>query len=337
MASNQGKRSLGRKAAAAVMSGLLVFGSTPILPIAQALADEVEVNAEEQGQVIEFENFESREVTPSYTIDDLVLETQTVGPVAQVGETTYGSLREAINDATSGSIITLLADDTTSFATSGIVIEKDLTIDGNGKTIRGNSGAGEGNVASMDKVTDDNVHGFYIKSGNVTINNLTMTEFGDKGYVNKFGCVPILTSTDYTGTLTLSNVNIDKFNRQAICINGGTFAITGGMIDGNATNTGKDHFQQGIEIRGGSGTIDGTSVTGGGSNLPYPGIGIVSWSQGNVTLNNVYVNYTGIGVEADWNTVSITGDRTSIGGTEKALFVEDGGLLNVGTGSLVVS
>ncbi len=286
----------------------------------------------------EVESFESREGTPSSTIDDLVLETQTVdNPVAQVNGEDYASLKEAIEHAPSGSTITLMANDTTSFAEKGIVINEDLTIEGNGNTIKGNSGAGEGNVASMDKVTDDNVHGFYIKSGNVTINNLTMTEFGDTGYVNKFGCVPILTSTDYTGTLTLSNVNIDKFNRQAVCINGGTFAITGGMIDGNATNKGTDtgsaHFQQGIEIRGGSGTIDGTMVTGGGSNLDYPGIGIVSWSEGNVTLNNVYVNYTGIGVEADYNTVSITGDRTSIGGTEKALFVEDGGLLNVGTGS----
>lgn len=253
----------------------------------------------------------------------------------QAVTTFYASLRDAIAAAQDGDTVKLLATDEVSFATGGIIIDKNLTIDGNGQTVKGLSVYDVPNVADMADVTDENVHGFYIKSGNVTIKDLTMTQFGDADFVNKFGMVPVLTSTGYTGTLTLNNVNIDKFNRQAVVINGGSFSIIGGTFTGNAANKGVgfDHFQQAIEIRGGSGSISGVKVRGGGSNLGYPGIGIVSWSTGTVTLNNVDVDFTGIGVEADYNALTITGENTVVKGSEKALFVEDGGTLNVQAGS----
>ena len=134
--------------------------------------------------------------------------------VAQIGDTLYTSLSEAIDDAKAGDTITLLADDSVSFASNGIVIDKDLTINGNGHTIKGQSEVGQANVSSPGDITVSNVHGFYIKSGIVTISNLTMTEFGDEDFVNKFGLVPVLTAANYTSTLTLNNVNFNKFNRR---------------------------------------------------------------------------------------------------------------------------
>lgn len=264
----------------------------------------------------------------------IVVGTQVAKVTHGSSDSYYPSLRSAIEAAGADDTVTLLANDESSFATGGIVIDKNLTIDGGSYTVKGLAEYGVDNVASMAAVTDSNVHGFYIKSGDVTIQNLTMTQFGNNDYVNKFGMVPILTASDYTGTLTINNVSINEFNRQAICINGGDFTITGGTINGNATNKGSDYnqFQQGIEIRGGSGTISGTTVTGGKSNLGYSAIGIVSWSTGTVTLANVNVDYTGIAVEADYNTVTINGDSTSIKGSDKALFVEDGGTLNVTAG-----
>lgn len=249
----------------------------------------------------------------------------------------YVSLRAAIDDAASGATIKLLADDTNNSLTDtsgGIIIaEKNLTIDGNGFTLSGASFINIPNVPNPASISDDNVNGFYIKgSSNVTIKDLNITKIGDKSYVNKFGMVPILTSTAYSGTLKLENVNIDKFDRQAICIFGGSFEITGGTINGNAENkevsTGNDHFQQGIEIRGGSGTIKDVKVRGMDSNLGYPGIGIVSWSN-NVVLEDVDVDVKGIGVEPDGCTITIKGENTTVKGTEKAVFVEDAGCLNI--------
>lgn len=290
----------------------------------------------------------------SYTAQEMRSEDATlsdkyneVPAVAKIGSKYYPSLREAVDDASAGATIVLLADDDQSFATGGIIINKNLTINGNYHTVKGLTEYGIHNVtinaSSPDEEFDgtggSNAHGFFVQSGNVTIKNLNMTQFGDSDYVNKFGLVPVLTATNYNGTLKLENVDIDKFNRQAICIFGGTFQITGGTINGNGTNKdadkGKDHFQQGIEIRGGTGTVNGTTVRGMGSNLGYPGIGIVSWSTGTVTLKNVDVDVEGIGVEADYNTVAIDGNKTYVKATEKALFVEDAGTLNVTGGTYI--
>ncbi|MDO4806702.1 MAG: Cna B-type domain-containing protein [Coriobacteriales bacterium] len=290
----------------------------------------------------------------SYTAQEMRSEDATlsdkyneVPAIAKIGSKYYPSLREAVDDASAGATIELLADDTESFKTGGIIINKNLTINGNYHTVKGLTEYGIHNVtinaSSPDEEFDgtggSNAHGFFVQSGNVTIKNLNMTQFGDSDYVNKFGLVPVLTATNYNGTLKLENVDIDKFNRQAICIFGGTFQITGGTINGNGTNkdadNGKDHFQQGIEIRGGSGTINGTTVRGMGSNLGYPGIGIVSWSAGTVTLNNVDVDVDGIGIEPDAHAITITGNRTYVKGTDKALFVEDAGTLNVTEGTYI--
>jgi len=272
-------------------------------------------------------------------------ETSAVASLTSGSSTTYySSLRNAIADAVAGDTVTLLKDDTTSFSTGGIVLDKTLTIDGNGHVVKGVSYEDLANVGSPAAITDANVHGFYIKSGDVTIEDLTMTEFGDTNFVNKFGIVPILTSTTYDGTLTLNNVDIDKYNRQAICIFGGEFSITGGTINGNApnfadTDTQKfDHFQQGIEIRGGSGTISGVTIRGMGRKIANPAddfstVGIVSWSTGNVEINNVDIDVKDVAIDADASTVAITGDDTVVKGGEKALLAEDNGTLNVSAGN----
>ncbi|MBQ9430943.1 MAG: InlB B-repeat-containing protein [Kiritimatiellae bacterium] len=275
----------------------------------------------------------------------------TVGPnvivkqyVAMIGSTKYFSLAEAIGNASDGDTIILLNDDTESFLTGGIVIDKNLTIDGNNKTIKGVSDAAIANVTvgatspdvEFDGVNGTNVRGFFVKSGNVTFSNLTMTEFGDTDYLNKFGYTPIQTATAYAGTLTLTNVNIDKFNRQAVCIRGGNFEITGGSVNGNAVNKGAgfDHLQYGIEIRGGSGTVSGVTVRGMDSNITgLPGIGIVSWSDGAVTVENVNIDVTDIGIDADGNAVTVQGADTIVKAAGKALFVEDNGTLSVTAGT----
>ena len=253
------------------------------------------------------------------------------------------SLRDAVSNAPAGSTVVLLADDRTSFAEGGIAIDKDLTIDGAGFTVYGDSAGPVQNVTSgaqgddveFDGVDGSNVHGFFVKSGDVTFRNLALTEFGDSDYVNKFGYTPIQTASAYTGALVLENVDIDKFNRTAVCVRGGTLTMTGGTIVANAANKdvaeGKLNFQQPIEIRGGTALIDGVTVSSTG--YPYEtngGGAIVVWSS--ATLTNVVVDFTGVGVWTDYGSLAVVGGDTSVAATDKALFVEDGGSIAVAAG-----
>ena len=260
---------------------------------------------------------------------------QVLPAVATDGTSYYANLTDAVNGTAANGTITLIADDTVSFANGGVAIDKNLTIDGDGYTITGVSDVGSGNVASESEINDSTVHGFYIKGGDVTIKNVTLTQFGDTDYVNKFGRVPVLTSTSYTGNLTLQNVNIDKFNRQAICTFGGTLTVTGGTITANATNKGAgfDQFQQPIEVRGGTATIDGVTITGGNSSLSYSGGAIVAFPGSTATINNANINFTGIGVWSDTATVTVTGSGTTITATDKVVFVEEAGTANIVDGT----
>lgn len=261
---------------------------------------------------------------------------QVLPAVATDGTSYYVNLTDAVAGTAANGTITLIDNDTVSFANGGVAINKNLTIDGAGYTITGVSDAGSGNVGSPSEINDSTVHGFYIKGGDVTIKNVTLTQFGDTDYVNKFGYTPVLTSTSYTGKLTLQNVNIDKFNRQAICAFGGTLTVTGGTITANAENkgTGFDQFQQPIEVRGSTtATIDGVTITGGGSNVGYSGGAIVAFPGSTATVNNANINYTGIGIWSDTATVTVTGSDTTITATDKAVFVEEAGTANIVDGT----
>ncbi|MBR6022645.1 MAG: InlB B-repeat-containing protein, partial [Kiritimatiellae bacterium] len=260
-----------------------------------------------------------------------------------VGGAYYPSLAQAIVAAESGATVVLLADDEVSFAEGGVVIDKDLVIDGAGFTVKGVSNANIHNVTAnatppdveFDGVDGTNVQGFFVKGGDLAFTNLVFSEFGDTDYVNKFGYTPIQTASAYEGRLVIADVNFEKFNRTAICIRGGTFSIAGVNIDANAENRdvlaqGKDHFQQPIEIRGGTGTIDGVAISGGDVYGSNGGGAIVAWSD--VTVRNVDIDFTGVGIWADYANIAVEGEDTSVAATGKALFVEDGGSITVAAG-----
>ena len=278
--------------------------------------------------------------------------------IADAGATTnvvgyYASLKAAVEAAPDGATVVLLADDNVSFAgvtvtdripsNGSIVIDKNLTIDGCGHTVTGVSNAEILNATGSatpgydmvaDLVNGSNLLGFFVKSGDVTFKNLTLTEFGDTAYVNKFGYTPIQTASAYADDLVLENVNIDKFNRTAVCVRGGTLSITGGTITANATHKTNDHFQQPVEVRGGTATIDGLTVD---SDIAYENGGgaIVAWSA--TTLTNVVVDFTGIGVWSDGPAVAIVGEDTSIEATVNSVFAEEGGTITIADGDFVGS
>lgn len=274
-----------------------------------------------------------------------------------VGQVTsnYPSLADAVAAAEAGQTVTMLADDRVSFAAvtvedgvpsgGSIVIDKNLTIDGSGFTVYGNTNADILNATGSatpgrdmvaDLVDGSNLLGFFVKSGNVTFQNVTLTEFGNTAYVNKFGYTPIQTASAYTGKLTLTNVNFNKFNRTAVCVRGGTLEMTGGTVSGGTVNKNNgDYFQQPLEVRGGSATISGVTITGGDDVAGNGGGAIVAW--GDTTVNNVNIDFTGIGVWADVANVAITGDDTEILATTQSVFVEEGGSATIAAGDFAGS
>ena len=170
----------------------------------------------------------------------------------------YPSLAAAIEAAEAGDTITLLADDRVSFTEDNLElsIDKALTINGAGYTIYGVNAyaGGKGD------------HDIYISgSGDVTIKNVTLAEFGG-AVANNMRTYPIWTGSAYTGTLTLDNVTVRNFNRTAFNLNGGTVVVKDCTITGDKS---KDtYFQSGIEAYNANVTVQGTTtITGTGSNL----------------------------------------------------------------------
>ena len=298
----------------------------------------------------------------AYTTQQYVakLKNPNVGSTTYANEVYYTSLKAALADVVEQSmavyadykaVVTLLADDHVSFGAvtvedgvpsdGSIVIDKAVVINGAGYTVYGNTNANILNATgsatpgydmAADLVDGSNLLGFFVKSGNVTFQNITLTEFGDTAYVNKFGYTPIQTASAYAGTLTLTNVNFSKFNRTAVCVRGGTLSMTGGTVSGGTVNKNNgDYFQQPLEVRGGTATIDGVTITGGNDIAGNGGGAIVAWND--ITVTNVVVNFTGIGIWSDGGTVTVSGDNTAVTTTGAALFAEEGYAIVVSAGT----
>ncbi|MBR3316700.1 MAG: Cna B-type domain-containing protein [Atopobiaceae bacterium] len=264
--------------------------------------------------------------TPAVTLDD---KYDAEHAVAKIGNVYYDSLRVAVAAASASDTIDLIADDSVSFAVGEtIAIDKSLTIRGNGHTIHGSS---------------NHCYGIGITGNNtVTIENATLTGFGDKASLGEDSYAPIYADANFNGTLNLTGLTISNFNREGIVINGGSFAIDGCTVLGNndqraASGGSPSHFQQPIEIRGGSGTISGTTVrtTVADDDETNDRAGIVSSSSGSVTLTNVDVDVVGIGVDSKGGTVTVDGPNTHVSATDRALYAENGGTLNVSAGTYI--
>ena len=139
-------------------------------------------------------------------------------PVAQIGETKYATLQAAVDDATAGAEITVIAD----IETAGpVTVKKQVTINLGGKTI----------TATNDKSGDGVFH--VVAGGNLTLK-------GD-GTVNAFGpnawCMAVwadggtvtINGGTYTNDGATSENDADHFdliyvkNGGSVVINGGTF------------------------------------------------------------------------------------------------------------------
>lgn len=245
--------------------------------------------------------------------------------VARVGTNYYMSLRDALNDplVSTAMPVVMMADDHASFSSDNleVVINKAVTIDGNGFTIYGVN----------DKCDASKDHDIFITgSGDVAISNVTLTAFGGAATTIDGQTYPIWTGQAYTGKLTLQNVTFTGFNRTALNLNGGTVEIDGCTITGTVREG--EYFQSGIEVYNANVTVANTTIASMGSTIERedsnvaaciqlgsaradnPGTGSVTVSSG--TFSGEY----GIIVASNaTDTVSVQGG-TFVGG----LMVEEG-------------
>ena len=164
--------------------------------------------------------------TPPTTTDDGVapidetVETPEVKNVAKIGGTQYTTLEDAITGAEAGATIELIDDVTISYSGTGtdtgaLNIDKNLTINGNGKTVS----------ASGFNVDNRKVHVFNITGGNVTIENITIDGAKNAQHgVHAFG----------NCNVTLNNVTAENSKGYGVVVNNGaTVTATNVKTSGN--------------------------------------------------------------------------------------------------------
>ena len=190
------------------------------------------------------------------TTDKIVLET--VEAVASVGSKQYGSLQAAIDAATAGQTVTLLAD-----ATEDVTIDKNITLDLGGKTLT-NTGAGKATVTIAKGATATVQNGSIIggtsyyniqNNGTATFTGVTATAGNnDSSMIDNFGTLTI-ESGSYTGGLdTIKNEPGAK-----LTISGGEFTLTKGTSKGFT----------GVVFNYGDLTITGGTFTQSDKSAPY--------------------------------------------------------------------
>lgn len=149
----------------------------------------------------------------------IIKEGDTTENVALAGKTYYPTLKEAIDAAEAGDTVTLLKDITVDMGdknAAAIAITKDLTLDGNGKTIAANkSGAEEGMG-----------HILGIQGANVKVRDLTIdgTDKSARHGIQVYG---------KGSNATLYSVTVKNCFGYGLVVNGATATATRLTTDGN--------------------------------------------------------------------------------------------------------
>lgn len=149
----------------------------------------------------------------------IIKEGDTTENVALAGKTYYPTLKEAIDAAEAGDTVTLLKDITVDMGdknAAAIAIKKDLTLDGNGKTIAANkSGAEEGMG-----------HILGIQGANVKVRDLTIdgTDKSARHGIQVYG---------EGSKVTLTSVTVKDCYGYGLVVNGATATATRLTTDGN--------------------------------------------------------------------------------------------------------
>ena len=192
------------------------------------------------------------------------------------GFTKYAtSLLYAVEHADSGSTVTLLADDSSLTDGAELVIDKSLTIDGNGYTIYG-------------KPTDNGYNDIFINAGagdTITIKNVTLRQFGSQKSTAS-GHAPIWVSTNNRATVVIDNVTVKEFNRTGIFLGGGNVTVQNCYIDCNKSTDYGSVMTKGIETHYAvNATIKNTTIVGANNTYSqWTTAGVEVYGTGNIVI-----------------------------------------------------
>ena len=224
--------------------------------------------------------------------------TNTEGKVAMIGAKTYDTLEKAIEEARNGDTVKLLDNVTvnvpntvTTKGQGAITINKDITLDGNGKTIN----IGTGFAATGGKGWDKDFGKYHVLNitSDATIQNLTidggwagMDKEGSTNYSAARTGINIWTNAEDQLDVTLSGVTVKNCSVYAVTAKGADLTITDLTTSGN---------QWGVDVE------DNSTVSIEGSNIPENivyessstdknGLTITNGTYGNVVVQGESTN-----------------------------------------------
>ena len=217
--------------------------------------------------------------------------------VTNTGDNGSGSLRQAISDATPGSIIeiALSAGSTINLITAELVINKNLTLIG--------PGANKLTIKRSDVAGTPQFRIFRITSGDVSISGLTISngnvsggggglDSEGSGVVNIAGCTIAGNSASFgggvytsSGTMNLLNSTVSGNAGSGIYIGSGTLNVTNSTISGNTGGNGGGLNCQSASVNLVSSTVSGNSSPFGG--------GLITFAPNVSALNSLIAGNTG--------------------------------------------
>lgn len=239
-------------------------------------------------------------------LTDGMPDNQAVAKVIGANEdiTPYTSLDDALSAvAESGGTIELLENAT---MTKGVTIKGNVTINGNGCTIKGSADNAAVNFTVGDNGT--------LAMANMTLAmaNMTLDGFGSSAGTNS-GIAVVKVESGKTNTKVVAiDVNVTDFCRSAYDIRSGEFEITGGEIDcGDAGTDKNSRLTKGILAGLGagrvSGTVNGVTITNSSSNYEdWDTAGIEIYKNAHVIINGSTITgvENGIHVDNHWSSES---------------------------------
>lgn len=226
------------------------------------------------------------------------------------------ALLSAIDAADSGATITLEGNIT---LTRKLVIDKSITIDGNGFTITGQP--------------EDKEVCIEIQSGTFGLRNVTLENFGSNvAGTNGAAVIRVPATASSATVLKAENVNIQNFARSAYDIRSGSFAISGGSItcSNGVAGDSNTKLTKGILVGLGthkvSGTISGVTITNAVSNYAdWNTAAIEIYNNGEVSITGCSISRVKNGIHVDnyWGSagqdVSVTIRDTQVDATTDAV------------------
>ena len=241
--------------------------------------------------------------------EDGTVTPATTNAVAQIGNTEYTTLADAIAAANAGDTVTLLAD-----ATEDVTIDKNITLDLGGKTLT-NTNAGKATISVSNGATATVKNGSVVggtsyynievtkgSNANLTLEDVTATA-GNTGssMIDNWGTLTI-ESGDYSGGMN----TVKSEEGSTLTINGGTFTCDFGkkwsytaviLVYGDTTINGGKFIQKTTNTSSYAkvvmtGKVDGyeatTKVTGGEFNNEK--LSGIFWALGKATSDNFEVS-----------------------------------------------